>query len=205
MKVLAMAILTLGFSVCAAQDSVLPISVTIQTEREYFVTKKTSYYSSEIKEHNYIINSDSVRQKHFDISIEIKNASDKPISIWLMKCSFHRNFLVNNNYISLLGQACDSNYPVQVKFQPGERKTYKAKLSKSIKFDYPCRHCVYGQQVDFTKLGLIIVDDIVENKLSGNDYNLAMEDKSKWTIIWSNPLPLLGEQPEPKTIPMKGN
>ncbi len=76
-------------------------------------------------------------------------------------------------------------------------------LVKSIKFDYPCQYCVYGQQVETTKLGLIVINDIFETKINGFDYDLGMKDKSKWKIVWSNPLQLLGKQPQPKTIPIK--
>jgi hypothetical protein len=205
MRGLLIALMILRFFSCTAQDSNLPIDFNIKIEKEYFITRKKDYYSREIELHDYVVNSDSVRQIYFDVNVEIKNTSDRPISIWLMKCSFDRNFLVNNNYISMHGQQCDSNYPIQVKFQPGESKSYKLKLLKSIKFDYPCRHCVYGQQVESTKLGLIIVDNIFDNKFKGDDYELAMEDKSRWTIIWSNSLQLLGKQPQPKTLPIKRN
>jgi hypothetical protein len=54
--------------------------------------------------------------------------------------------------------------------------------------------------VESTKIGLIVVDEVYDSKLNMLDYSLAMEDKSKWTIVWSNSVKLLDKQPEPKKI-----
>ena len=142
------------------------------------------------QENGYIVNSDSVRQKYYDITLDVKNTSAMPIGIWLMRCPYQNNFLINNNYFFIKRPECDSNYPVPVKFQAGESKSYKMTLSKSIRFDYSCETCIYGPQVETTKLSLILIDDIFENKLKGPHYILAMEDKSKWRIVWSNSLQL---------------
>ena len=115
-----------------------------------------------------------------------------------MSCSWEDNFLVNNNYINMEGHDCPKNIPTLVEIKPGESKSYSTTLIKSIKFDYPCKYCVYGRQVETTKIGLIVISDIT--KPSSNDYFRNMEDKSKWKIYWSNPLYLLDKQPEPKTI-----
>ena len=40
---------------------------------------------------------------------------------------------------------------------------------------------------------LILIDEIFESKVKGPHYDLAMEDKSKSRIVWSNSLHLLGE------------
>jgi hypothetical protein len=118
--------------------------------------------------------------------------------IWLMSCSWEDNFLVNNNYIFIAGHDCTKNIPTIIEIKPRETKLYNTTLIKSIKFEYPCRNCIYGHQVESTKLGLIVISDITKREYI--DYTLTMEDKSKWKIIWSNPLSLLGKQPEPKTI-----
>lgn len=79
-----------------------------------------------------------------------------------------------------------------MKFKPNESRTYKTTLMKSVKFENPCDNCIYGRQVETTKLGLIIIDDVYKPKLKPFlGYNLAMEDKSVWKIVWSNSLSLL--------------
>jgi hypothetical protein len=82
-------------------------------------------------------------------------------------------------------------------------------LVKSIKFDFPCLNCIYGKQVETTKLGLVIIDDIYKPKLDGFfEYDLAMEDESRWKMVWSNPLYLLTEKeanPDPVQIPIFQN
>ena len=196
-------IIVLSFFRCAAQDHTLPISIDLKIGREYELTKSKSAFTSAIRDYGYVIETDSVKQKYFDITMEFKNTSNQKIGIWLMKCSFKDNLQINNNYISIKGQDCDSNFPIRVQFEPGASKVYKLTLIKSIKFDYPCQYCVYGQQVETTKIGLIVIDDFYESKLKGTDYDLAMDDKSKWTIVWSNPLQLLGKQPKPRRIPIK--
>ncbi len=195
-----------GFAQC---DS-LPVAINIKVDKEYFITysKKGHYIKDVIRENNYVVKSDSIRQKVFDISLTIKNNSNKIVMIWLMTCSWEDNFIVNNNYISFRGHNCDHNFQKLVEFKPSESKTYTSTLTKSIKFDYPCEYCIYGSQVETTKLGLIIIDDIFNHNLSMLSYHNAMEDKSKWKIIWSNSLYLLTESeahPKPVQIPIYQN
>jgi hypothetical protein len=175
----------------------------MKAQKEYEVTFSKKYYDRNVRDYGYEITSDSVREKRFDIDVTIKNKSTKTVFIWLMSCSWEDNFLVNNNYMFIRGHECNKNIPTIVEIKAGESKVYTLTLIKSIKFDYPCKYCVYGKQVETTKLGLIVINDI--NKREYIDYRLFMEDKSKWTIIWSNPLYLLGKQPEPKTIDVLKN
>lgn len=194
----------LGLSKCFAQDDSLPIILTLKIDKEYVRSYSKKLYSTEIRTNSYVIKSDSVKQKYFDISLEIKNISDKTIKIWLMSCSWDENFIVNNNYIFINGHDCDKNFPDLVEFKPGESKVYTNTLFKSIKFDYPCKNCIYGPQVETTKLGLIIIDDIF-NSTDTLDYDIAMGDKSKWKMVWSNPLYLLTKNessPKPLVIPV---
>lgn len=181
-----------------SQGSPLPINLNIKIERTYAIKDKKERYAQTIHENGYVVNSDSVGQTYYDINLDIKNTSSKPISIWLMSCSYWNNFLINNNYMTIETNGCDKNFPKLTKFTPGEIKKYKFTLAKSIEFDYPCEHCIYGAQVETTKLGLIIIDDLFESKTRISEYGVLMEDKSKWRIVWSNPLYLLGKQGKKK-------
>jgi hypothetical protein len=196
-------ILSICFFQCIGQNSVLPLIIDIKIEKEYELTESRRWHESIIQDNGYVVNSDSVKQKYFDIALEIKNKSDRAIALWLMTCSYNRNFIINNNYIFIRGHECDSNVPAIVRLKSGESKRYPLTLKKSIKFDYPCEYCVYGRQVETTKVGLIVLDDLYEPKLNVATYDLAMEDRSKWTIVWSNSLDLLGKQPEPAFLPLK--
>ena len=202
--------LLFGLSKCFAQNDSLPITITLKVDKEYVrtISKKSYLISTQIRENGYVVKSDSIKQKYFDISLEIKNTSDKTIKIWLMTCSWEDNFIVNNNYIFIRGHECARNFPTLVEFKPGESKVYTSTLIKSIKFDYPCENCIYGTQVETTKLGLIIIDDIFNRKLDMLGYNNGMEDKSKWKMVWSNPLYLLTKDessPKPVEIPVYQN
>ncbi len=207
---LTLGILLSGLCKCFAQCDSLPIAITIQVNKEYIKTysKKVSYVQKLIRQNGYVVKSDSIKEKYFDISLTIKNISDKTIQIWLMTCSWEDNFMVNNNYIYIRGHECNKNFPTLVEFKPRESKVYSNTLTKSMKFDYPCENCIYGPQVETTKLGLIIIDDIFNPSQGIFDYDIAMEDKSKWKIVWSNSLYLLtkdGTHPKPVHIPVHQN
>lgn len=192
---LVLFVLSFELCKCYAQSDSLPISVTIKVDSAYVHTysKKGSYIKELIRRQNYVVKSDSVKEHFFDISLTIKNTSDTIIAIPLMTCSWEDNFIVNNNYMHFTGQNCDHNFPQLVEFKPGESRTYTTTLAKSLRFDYKCDGCTGFDEVETTKLGLIIIDDIFRRKPFVN-YFIAMEDKSAWTIVWSNPLYLLTEE-----------
>ncbi len=193
----------------AQNDTSFPLSVFIKIDKEYEVKYPKDYFNYQMSRGMYNIKTDSVKQKQYDIEVTLKNNSQQPIYIWLMSCSWEDNFKINNNYINFYTLGCDKNVPELVKINEGENKIYKITLAKSIKFENPCENCIYGPQVETTKLGLIIIDDIFKPKLNPFlDYNLAMEDESLWKIIWSNSLYLLSKDeahPKPKQIPVYQN
>jgi hypothetical protein len=181
-----------------AQNGSDSLTVEIKVKKEHFVTHSKKFAEVIYRYENLDITKDSVTEKRFEIELIIKNVSKSSKFIWLMSCSWEDNFFVNNNYIFIAGHDCDKNIPTIVEIKPNESKIYNTVIVKSIKFDYPCKNCFYGQQVEETKLGLVLISDITKRDYV--DYTLNMEDKSKWKIIWSNSLLLLGKQPEPKTI-----
>ena len=200
------AIMLLVFTSCFAQCDSLPISVVVKVDKEYVRTysRKGSWISREIREKHYVVKTDSVSEKYFDISLEIKNSSDRAIKIWLMTCSWEDNFIVNNDYIFISANECDSNFPTLIEINPGGSKIYMCTLIRSLKLDYPCETCGNWPLPQETKLGLIVIDDLYKPGLEGVEVNyfIAMEDKSKWKMVWSNGLSLLGKQPEPRMIPV---
>ena len=186
-----------------AQNASDSLKVEIRVKKEYFISHSKKFAEALYRYENLDITKDSVIEKRFDLELTIKNTSKMSMFIWLMSCSWEDNFLVNNNYIVIAGHACDKNIPTIVEIKPGEKKIYNTVLVKSIKFDYPCKSCIYGRQVEETKVGLILISDI--SKRDYIDYILSMEDRSRWEIIWSNSLSLLGKQPEPKTVDIYKN
>ena len=75
---------------------------------------------------------------------------------------------------------------------------------KHIKFDYPGDQ-IFEYGVEDTKVGLVVVNDVYQDTLNNKAYHLGMWDKSKWKMVWSNPLQLhqFGEFlffPEPRPI-----
>ncbi|MBS1746926.1 MAG: hypothetical protein JST21_12215 [Bacteroidetes bacterium] len=171
------------------------IEIKIKVLKDYVVSHGIAYYQKIYKDYEYTAKGDSANEKRFDIELSIQNNSSKNIYIWLMTCSWTDNFLINNNYVFFTGDDCDSNYPTELEIKSGQKKVYKTTLIKSIKFDYPPSNTVYSKQVETTKLGLIVINDIFKKSRSQivdfNKYRTLMNDKSKWKVIWSNPLYLL--------------
>lgn len=186
-----------------SQGTDQPLQVKIKVTRQYDQTfdKETYYFGSE--KNGYEVLGDSLQEQIFDISVELKNSSRESIYLWLMSCSWGDNFIINNDYMFPKGQECNSNYPKRIELKAGGSQEYIMTLTKSIKFAYPCKGCIYGKQVEATKLGLIVLNDIFKNEYI--DYTTYMNDKSKWKIYWSNSLYLLTSKelnPEPITIPV---
>jgi hypothetical protein len=185
----------------AVSEEPHPIDIYITVTKEYFSNNPKGYYKQIYPYTELTIPGDSAQEKRYDINLIIKNNSTKDVYIPLMTCSWSDGFIVNNNYIFISGKNCDHNFETIIKFKPGQSRTYRTTLLKSIKFDYAPENTIYGPQVETTKLGLIIISDIFkEDAFKTLDYSAAMQDKSKWQIVWSNPLYLLGKQPAPKVF-----
>ena len=203
--ILSIVILTSIYSYCQS-DTTLPVKIELKLIKADTVTLGKNLWADQIKRHIIEVTTDSVKEKTFDIEISIENTSQDSIIIWLMSCSWNDGFEVNNDYMYILPWACDLNSPIPFEFKGGETKTFKATLEKSIKFDYPCQYCIYGYQVLTTKLGLIVTNVRYTPKLYISTKNVFDPmDKSKWRIIWSNPLYLFGEQFQPKSVPVYKN
>jgi hypothetical protein len=185
-------------SIAQQPDNTFPLAVTIKVDKESTVKIPKQYLPFSDQQVGLHLTTDSVSQKQYDIEISIKNKDTVPIFIWLMTCSWMENFEINNSYIFWGMWSCLKNFPELVKITPNENRTYKTTLVKSIGFEHPEAGLNFGQQVETTRLGLILIDDVYKPKLKPFDgftqfdgYDLAMQDKSCWKIVWSNPLYLL--------------
>lgn len=186
-----------------SQETKSPLSVELKLTKQYDTTyrKKDFYFGQE--KNGYDVSGDTLKQHLFDVDFTIKNNSKNSIFLWLMSCSWTDNLLVNNDYMFLDLEECNKNVPQRIEIKAGQSRTYSSNLTKSIRFDYPCKGCIYGKQVVTTKLGLIVINDIYKDEYI--DYITLMRDKSKWVIYWSNPLYFLTPKelnPEPLTIPV---
>jgi len=178
----------------AQQDTTMPVILNVKVVKENKVQLPKEYFSGYSRGY-YNIKTDTVTQTQFEVTATLKNNIRQSVFIWLMTCSYDMNFTINNDYIDITPWPCDHNFPRLVEIKQGETKTYQFTLAKSIKFEYPCENCIYGEQVETTKLGLILVDDIFKPmRGSFMGYDIAMRDKSCWKILWSNPLYLLTKE-----------
>jgi hypothetical protein len=136
-------------------------------------------HSSMIRSYDTISRGDTGRQKRFDIRLSIVNKSNKEISFWIMSCSWHDNFIVNNDYVYLRGTECDSNFPETIKLKSNDSIVHNGTVI--------IRNHTWGRTVETTKFGFIYI-----NSDSCKDYQNYLEiikDRSKQkSIIWSNPL-----------------
>ncbi len=190
-KLLAIVFITFCCKSASAQSGTSePITLSIKIKNEYKVRWSKDRFEESPGQGQ--ISVDSVDQLTYDVEILVKNNAAKDVYFWAMNCSWQDNFLMNNNYIGLNGNnRCYKNFEELFKLGPGDVKKYNAVLTKSIEFQYPCESCTFPH-VETTKVGLILIDDIFNPKLDLRyGYRLAMNDKSKWNIIWSNPLYLL--------------
>ncbi|WP_312076259.1 hypothetical protein [Chryseobacterium sp.] len=173
-----------------------PINIKLNLEKEYTksFSKNDFRIKNQIEEENLDVKTDSVIEHYYDITIDIENVGEKDLYIWMMSCSWYSNFKINNNYIYFYNPkgGCDSNIPELRKIESNSKITLNGFMRKSLKFDYPVKNTVYGEQVQLTKVGLIVVDDIYKYKYKDfSEYDLFMEDKSKQNLIWSNGINLL--------------
>lgn len=182
----------------------LPVKIELKLIKSdtAYVSKKAYEIADYLKRNNIKVPSESVVMKSFDTEMTISNTSKDSIFISLMTCSWDDNFLVNNDYMFMRGWGCDHNFPDFVGFKAGESKVFKITLDKSIKFDYPGGNVYFPEELT-TKLGLIVTKVTYEPK----PYIFTQDpftpiDRSSWSIIWSNPLYLFGEQLQPKQYPV---
>lgn len=167
------------------------LTIEIELKNDYLVQ-----YAPYVGELKYVPAKKEIAQKRYDVLIRLRNNSTDTVRIWLMKCSWYDNFIINNNYISFYSPGCDGNYPRIVTINPADSFLLNSTLKRDLAWDNPCGNCVpygpvglpYGSKVKTTRVGLIFVDG--NAKLSLDDYENITLDKSRWTIIWSNPIEL---------------
>ncbi|MBD8081885.1 hypothetical protein [Chryseobacterium caseinilyticum] len=190
---LLLLVLTLNFG-CKETDT-NPIKVKLNLKKEYTKTLSTNdpWVRDQIEQQSLNVSTDSVVVHYYDIKIEIENTGQSDIYVWLMTCSWHDNFRINNNYIYFYHWGCDSNFPGRKKIAPKSKITLNGTVRKNLKFDYPDENSIYGEQVELTKVGLITIDDINKPNNVTLDYIPNIEDKSKYKLIWSNGIKLLSE------------
>ena len=124
---------------------------------------------------------DSVKRKTFDINLSIINKSIKPISFYLMSCSWEDNFIVNNDYIDFKGHSCDKNFPRLNHLKSNDSIVLKTTVIKYEMTRY--------QNIVTTKFGLVFID--TSSCKSPMNFDEIIGDKSKHDkIIWSNALNL---------------
>lgn len=174
------------------QTDYIPIKIKLNLEKEYTKSFGKNDYRirNQIEQDNLNVKTDSVVEHYYDIKIEIENVGEKELYIWMMSCSWQRNFEINNNYIYFYPSGCDSNFPILKEIKPKSKITFNGTVRKKIKFDYPNENSIYDKQVELTKVGLIVIDDVYKPNRGSFDYFNNMGDKSKQKLIWSNGLNL---------------
>jgi len=147
-----------------SNDSIKNVTISVRLKQAY-----DSIY----------LHQDSISRRTYDISIAIFNLSNTTVAFWMMTCSWHDNFLINNDYICFCSWGCDKNFPTLIKLKPNYSLVLKASVCKWPNDPRPNNST--------TRFGLNYIDSIKCKNY--NEYNETMSDLSKWDrIIWSNPL-----------------
>jgi hypothetical protein len=120
-------------------------------------------------------------KKAFDIKLTLRNNTRKPVTFWIMLCSWQENFLLNTYDIKYGGIDCPKNFPVKRTIPPSDSLIYKMMVLRDSVFFNPI--------VRETRFGFIFVDTVVCKNYS--EFDTFLMDRSKQTkIFWSNPLEL---------------
>ena len=135
--------------------------------------------ANKIRSFDTITHWDSIKHKAFDIRLSIINKSEKPITFWIMTCSWDNNFIINNDYIQFLLWTCTNNIARSCRLGCNDSLVFK---STFVKYKG-----TMGQTIETTKFGFIYIDSTRCKNIK--EYFDIMNDKSKQDkIIWSNPL-----------------
>ena len=174
-----------------SSDSALRVNIDLDSV--YIMKMDQKLFEMHTRETYQLTTEGPVEIKHFAITVKLINNTDDTLYLYMMTCSWEHYFMVNNNYIFFKHRNCDNNLNVLHTLLPGETKTEHAQLMKSPKFDYSPDFVVHGKQVETTKIGLIILNDLFdpEKDCSIETPRLRMGDRSLWKILWSNSLYLL--------------
>jgi hypothetical protein len=152
-----------------------------------------AYYLPYKGQINYETANDSITEKIFHVRTSLINNSDKEYSLWMMKCSWWNNFMINNYYINFADSiGCDGNFPIQISLRTHDSIIFNTRLSRDIQVDNPCKNCIgfFGNEVKATRLGFIVIES--DTCPDYHQYFEILHDRSRWDkIIWSNPLYLL--------------
>ena len=159
------------------------LSVCVELVKEYSVNDSILFNSNRPK---YI----KIKNKRFDIQITLENNSDTAVAFVIMSCSWEENFIINTPYIEYVGQDCNKNVPREVIIKAHDKCILNTCLEKSKYAIGECETCAGYSKTIMTKLGFIYIPPSQD---IDTDYQSIMEDKSRWHIIWSNPL-LLNKQ-----------
>ena len=147
-----------------------PLSITIELLNEKVSKNALKNFSDYDGDKPYIDNI------NYEVEITLNNNTDSILHFVSMTCSWDQNIIINTPYITYLRDDCNSNYPHVINIEPHDRRTLRAFLEN--------KRFVQGseKEVDL-RMGLIMITDVA-------DYDSIMEDKSAWSVIWSNPITL---------------
>jgi hypothetical protein len=121
---------------------------------------------------------DTLKHQGYNVQLSIANKSDKPITIWTMTCSWDENFIINNDYMTILPWDCDSNFPKEFHIKPHDSLINKLTVIDIGGTRY--------SNISTTRFGFIFIDSTVCQNTE--DFVSIIGDKSKQQIIWSNEL-----------------
>src|ERR1700743_1906556 len=124
------ALLVLLFPACLyAQDTQKsPVKVKIRCFWKYTVKHNDHRQRAQENDNS---KAKPVKESRYITYITMENRTDKPIYLWMRRCSWEDNFMTNNSYTYFMRRSCDSNFPVLVKVRRHGKIKYMATLCKT--------------------------------------------------------------------------
>lgn len=111
---------------------------------------------------------------YFPLTAEIQNMTDSSLCFWVMKCSWERNWISKNEKMFLFPKECDSNFPVMITLNPGEKYGVSGALVlKDI-------------TIKVNRLGFIFIDKKEIEDPQQFTPLIEMKRNEKVDIFWSN-------------------
>lgn len=118
----------------------------------------------------------------FEVSIEIENISNSPISFWMMSCSWQDNWTFSTELLGFYPQECPGNFPKLAEMLPHDKLVLKSLLFIKASGDL-------NKNLSY-RLGFIFIgkDEVTIDE----DFFKVLNEKkqNQNSIIWSEKLRL---------------
>ena len=130
-------------------------------------------------------------RRTFNIALTLINETYKPISFWIMNCSWQQNFIINYPSIVYEGIDCNSNYPIKRTMKPNDSITFNGIVAINERFLNGLQDKNKKLRIRNTNFGFVYIDSISDES---SFLDSIMDRNKQDKIIWSNSLYLFDDK-----------